>query len=142
MNTIKWLSSSDDLSEVLKIRKEVFVNEQGVPPEIEFDGTDKYAISVLIYENELPVATGRIILIDENYTLGRICVLKDFRDKKYGKLVVEELARRAKYIGASTVHVHAQTHVVDFYKKLGYETYGDEYKEAGILHINMSKKLG
>ncbi len=141
MNTIKWLTSTDDLSEARKIREEVFIKEQNVPFELEFDGSDSYAISVLVYDEKRAVATGRIVLIDDNYTLGRICVLKEYRKKNYGAVVVNELCDKAKSIGASTVHIHAQTHVLPFYEKLGFVSYGNEYKEAGIKHISMKKKL-
>ncbi len=141
MDSIKWLSSTDNLEEIQHIRSEVFIKEQGVPKDLEFDGSDKYAISVLIYNNKIPVATGRIILIDDVYTLGRICVLKDYRNKNYGTIVINELTKKAKDLGASSVHLHAQTHVVPFYEKLGFSKYGQEYKEAGIKHINMMKDI-
>lgn len=141
MNRIKWLSSDDDLSEALKIRNEVFVKEQGIDPELEFDGSDSYAISVLIYEDNTPVATGRIILADDNYTLGRICVLKEYRKKDYGSLIVNELTQKAKELGAAVVHIHSQIVVVPFYERLGFERYANEYKEAGILHVSMVKKI-
>ncbi len=137
MHTIKWLTNTDDITDALKIRKEVFIKEQNVPHEIEFDGSDSYALSVVVYDEEKPVATGRIILRDENYTLGRICVLSEYRNKKYGSVVVNELIKKCKDIGASSIHIHAQTQVIPFYEKLGFTCYGDEYKEAGIKHISM-----
>ncbi len=141
MHSIKWLSSTDNLDEARHIRKEVFIKEQGVPTDIEFDGSDKYAISVLVYDNDVPVATGRIILIDDNFTLGRICVLKDYRHKKYGSIVMTELTKKAKELGADFVYIHAQTQVIPFYEALGFKTYGNEYKEAGIKHISMKKDI-
>ncbi len=141
MHSIKWISGTDNLGEAKNIRDEVFIKEQGVPPELEFDGSDKYAISILIYDDDKAVATGRIILIDEVYTLGRICVLKDYRNKNYGSVVINELSKKAKELGASSVHIHAQTHVLKFYEKLGFISYGKEYKEAGINHISMKKDL-
>ncbi len=141
MFTTKWVSSTDNLEEVRIIREKVFIKEQGVPPELEFDGSDKYAMSILVKEDSTPVATGRIILIDDNYTLGRICVLKEHRQKKYGNVVMTELMKKAKELGAESVHVHAQLQVKDFYRKLGFEEYGKEYKEAGIKHISMMKRI-
>lgn len=141
MITTKWFSGVDDLTDAHKIRKEVFIKEQGVPYDIEIDGTDSYAISLVLYYDSNPIATGRIIMIEDNYTLGRICVLKEYRNKKVGVQLVDALCDKAYSIGAESIHIHAQSAVLDFYKKLGFIPYGDEYKEAGIIHKSMQKKL-
>ncbi len=141
MLEIKWVNNTDDLTDIYKVRREVFIKEQNIAPDIEFDGTDRYSISVLLYEDSIPVATGRVILIDELYTIGRISVLKEYRNKKYGGKIVSLLSNKARELGATTVHVHAQSRAVDFYSKLGFECYGKEYKEAGIPHINMEKRI-
>lgn len=141
MLTIKWFIGSDDLSEVHHIREQVFVKEQGVPYDVEIDGTDKYAQSVLILEDDVPVATGRIILVDDNYKLGRISVLKEHRKKGLGKIVVDELTSRAKFMGADKVYIHAQKQVSPFYEKLGFTSHGNEFKEAGIIHTSMEKDV-
>lgn len=141
MLEIRWINNTDDLTDVYKVRRKVFIEEQNIKPEIEFDGTDRYSISTLIYEDDVPVATGRVILIDDNYTIGRISVLKEYRHKKYGSLVVNKLINKSIELGATSVHIHAQTHVVPFYEQLGFESYGKEYKEAGIPHISMFKKI-
>ncbi len=141
MLKITWVNNTDDLTDVYSVRREVFIKEQKISQDIEFDGTDRYSISVLLYDDDIPIATGRVILVDELYTIGRISVLKEYRNKKYGKKVVNLLLGKALELGATSVHTHAQTHVVDFYKKLGFECYGDEYKEAGIPHVNMFKKI-
>lgn len=137
----KWFIGSNDLKDVFKIREEVFIKEQGVPHDIEIDGTDLYAQSVLILDDDYPVATGRIILIDDNYTLGRISVLKEYRKKGIGAEVVNALIERASEIGADVVHIHAQLPVVPFYEKLGFVSYGEPFKEAGIIHLNMKKNI-
>lgn len=141
MLNIKWFIGSDDLTDVHKIREEVFIKEQGVPHDLEIDGTDKYAQSLLLLDDDKPFATGRIILIHEEYTLGRICVLKEYRNKGYGNILVNELIKRAKELGAKSVHIHAQLSVVPFYEKLGFIKEGNEFKEAGIRHINMKKDV-
>ncbi len=141
MLEIKWVNNTDDLTDVYKVRREVFIKEQNITPEIEFDGTDRYSISVLLYEDDIPVATGRVILLDELYTIGRISVLKEYRNKQYGRKVVNLLLEKAKELGATSIHLHAQKQVVDFYNRLGFKCYGEEYKEAGIPHINMEKRI-
>lgn len=134
---IKWLMGYENLKDVLNIRRKVFINEQGVPEELEIDGSDIDAIHLLLLDNNIPVGTGRIILINEEYTLGRIAVLNKFRKKGYGKVIVENLINKAYDIGGFTQYLHAQKQVVSFYEKIGFQICSKEYKEAGIVHLSM-----
>ena len=136
----KWLLPGDDLKDAYVIRTEVFVKEQNVPMEIEMDELDKTAQHVVVYNGTKPIATGRLVIKEEGYLLGRIAVLKEQRGLHLGDLVVRMLVRKAFDMGAQEVHLHAQTKVQKFYEKLGFLAYGDIYDEAGIEHINMVKK--
>lgn len=133
----KWINGDKDIDAAIHIRTEVFVKEQNVPPEIEIDGTDANAIHLIVYDEALPVATGRILKIDDEYVLGRIAVLKEQRGRGYGDLVVRMLIRRAYEMGADKQIIHSQTHAASFYERLGFTRFGEEYAEAGIPHINM-----
>ena len=127
---------------VRHIREEVFVKEQGVLPEEDFDGSDRHCESVVLTVENKGVATGRITIGSRGEALiGRIACLKEERGKGYGALVVKELIRRCKEKGFDRVYVHSQTRAKGFYKKLGFEEYGDVYMEAGIPHINMKKDI-
>lgn len=142
MFSAKWYDYSDTsaLADSYKIRNEVFVREQGIPDEIEFDGSDDEAMFVVIYENETPCATGRVTVTDEgNMLLGRIAVSKEFRGKRYGDLVVRMLIRKCFDSGMEIQYVDAQAGAVDFYKKLGFEIVegAKPFVKAGIEHIPM-----
>lgn len=138
MITTKWIVNGQDLSDPYYIREKVFIEEQNVPEFIEKDDLDKTAHHVVVYNNDKPVATGRLIITKkQQYILGRIAVLKEHRGQHFGDLVVRMLVRRAFDMGAKEIHIHAQTKVQRFYEKLGFTPYGQIYQEAGIDHINM-----
>ncbi len=119
------------------VRKKVFVEEQGIDPIIDFDNLDREAIHVVVYEDEQPVGTGRLIYKDNAYFLGRVCVLSEFRKKSYGDLIVKMLLDKAFRIGVNKVYCHAQLEVKGFYEKIGFKAYGKSFEEAGIDHIHM-----
>lgn len=138
MITTKLFSGKDDIQEALEVRKAVFINEQGISERIERDEYDKVAEHVIVYENGIPLATGRLLREDNQYTIGRVAVLKEHRSKKLGAVVVNALVEKAFKNGASEVQIHAQKWVQGFYEKLGFRVYGDVFVEAGIEHISMS----
>ena len=136
MITAEWITN--DWSDSHEIRRKVFIEEQNVAPEIEIDGSDALASGVVVYNNEKkPVATGRLILVDDEMTIGRVAVLKEERGKKLGDLVVRMLIRRACECGYEKQIAHVQTHACGFYEKLGFIAEGEEYLEAGIPHVTM-----
>ncbi|NLY43292.1 MAG: GNAT family N-acetyltransferase [Clostridiaceae bacterium] len=137
MVTTKWLSKFDKSSDAYLIRKEVFIKEQNIPEELEVDSLDESAHHLVVYENDTPVATGRLIIKDGKYYAGRIAVLKEHRGKHFGDLVVRMLVRKAFDLGAKEVHLHAQTRVKEFYEKIGFKAYGETFLDAGIEHISM-----
>ncbi len=137
MISTKWYYGEENLEDVHMIRTRVFIEEQKVPPELEMDGTDVDAIHLAVYDEGVPVATGRVLIKDGVFTLGRIAVLKEHRGKKYGDLVVRMLIRRAFDMGGQKQYLHSQTHARGFYEKLGFAAYGEEFAEAGIPHVSM-----
>lgn len=145
----KFKEANDDLSDVFDIRRKVFVEEQGVLEENEFDEYDKNAIFCIVYEPKastygseqeelISVATGRLILLEDGrYKVGRIAVLKEYRGRQYGDMVVKMLVNKAFLSGATEVYISAQTRVIEFYHKIGFQEYGEVYMEDGIEHIAM-----
>ncbi|MFV0504068.1 MAG: GNAT family N-acetyltransferase [Lachnospirales bacterium] len=138
--SIKWLMGYDNLAEVHEIRRKVFINEQGVKEELELDGSDSDAIHLLLFYNTMPIGTGRLIMINGDYTLGRIAVIKEYRGKGYGRIIIENLIKKAISIGSREQYIHAQITAKAFYEKLGFKPQGNEYSEAGIRHITMCHK--
>ena len=137
MITTKWFEGEQGIEDALYIRTVVFIEEQRVSVEEEMNGTDENAVHLVVYENEVAVATGRIIIENDCFILGRIAVLKEHRGKKLGDLVVRMLIRKAYTMGGRKQYIHAQIYAKGFYEKLGFEAYGDEYMEVNIPHLSM-----
>lgn len=143
MNT-KKIMNEEELKIAFAIRKDIFVKEQGVPLEDEFDQYDKLngdCQHILVHYNEQPVGTGRIRFVDGVGKLERICILESFRKFGLGKNIIKALEVIAEEQGASKVKLHGQTHAEGFYKKLGYHTSSDVFIEDGIPHILMLKEI-
>ncbi|WP_068718373.1 GNAT family N-acetyltransferase [Vibrio tritonius] len=124
--------------QIRAIRDEVFIQEQDIDPTLEFDGCDANALHALITIDGEPVATGRL-LADGH--IGRIAVLAAYRGQGVGAQVVRSLIKEAELQGYPRVYLGAQIHAVDFYRKLGFVSFGDEFIEAGIPHLAMEKNL-
>ncbi|MEY2194736.1 GNAT family N-acetyltransferase [Neobacillus sp. BF23-41] len=140
----KRATIDEDLRVAFAIRKEVFVKEQGVPLEDEFDEFDTLnglCEHILVHYNEQPVGTGRIRFIDGVHKLERICILEPYRKFGLGKITIKALEEIAEERGASKVKLHGQTQAEGFYKKLGYRTSSNIFMEDGIPHILMLKEL-
>ncbi|WP_318486980.1 GNAT family N-acetyltransferase [Photobacterium leiognathi] len=120
------------------VREQVFIQEQQIDPEIEFDNLDSAAVHVLVMDGEQPLGTGRI-LADGH--IGRIAIMKAARGQGLGAKVVQALVEYAQQQGYPRVDLGAQTHAVDFYRKLGFMSYGDEFMEANIPHQAMEQML-
>lgn len=140
----KKITSENELTTAFNIRKAVFVEEQGVPLEEEFDEFDQLSAPcqhILVYHNEQPVGTGRIRFVEGLGKLERISILEKSRSLGLGKVIVGALENIAKEHGLEKVKLHGQTHAEGFYHQLGYETASPVFMEDGIPHILMMKEL-
>ncbi|MEU0413309.1 GNAT family N-acetyltransferase [Streptomyces griseorubiginosus] len=134
------------------VRKEVFVGEQGVPEDIEYDAYDAVALHVLaVREDGVPLGTGRLLFGaaaagktggDESVgSLGRLAVTQAARGLGVGAALVRAIEDAARARGLAAVGLHAQTHALGFYERLGYVAYGPEFPDAGIAHRAMRRVL-
>jgi predicted GNAT family N-acyltransferase len=140
----KRITMEEELQAAFTIRKQVFVEEQGVPLEDEFDefdSLDGLCEHILVHYNEQPVGTGRVRFIDGVGKLERICILEPYRQFGLGKIIIKALEEIAELHGASQVKLHGQKQAEGFYKKLGYQTSSNIFMEDGIPHILMRKEL-
>jgi predicted GNAT family N-acyltransferase len=140
----KRITMEESLRKAFHIRKEVFVEEQGVPLEDEFDEFDNLngqCEHILVYYGEQPVGTGRVRWVDEFGKLERICILEPYRKFGLGKVIITALEEIAQERGATRVKLHGQTHAEGFYKKLGYQSSSNVFLEDGIPHLLMTKEL-
>ena len=141
---IEKIASDASLQEAFDIRKSVFVEEQGVPLEDEFDEFDQWdgqCQHILVSIDHKAVGTGRIRAVDGVGKLERICILEPFRKLGLGKVIIHSLEEIAKDMRLSKVKLHGQTHAEGFYAKLGYHTASDPFMEDGIPHLLMTKQL-
>ncbi|WP_065333542.1 GNAT family N-acetyltransferase [Tritonibacter mobilis] len=133
---------TQDLKACLKLRFEVFVDEQGVPVEEERDALDDSATHLLALQDGTPVGTARIVFQDDTAKIGRVCVVKTARGTGLGAKLIEACVSVAgNQAGITRAKLGAQTHAIGFYEKLGFEVYGPVYLDAGIDHRDMVKPL-
>lgn len=120
---------------LLAIRFAVFVDEQGVPPELEQDDRDPDAIHLLATSQVgEPIATARM-LADGH--IGRMAVLPDWRRRGIGAALLRRLIEIASAQGRREVFLHAQCQAEPFYRRLGFVAEGEEFQDAGISHRRM-----
>ncbi|MGY2064075.1 GNAT family N-acetyltransferase [Blastococcus sp. SYSU DS0619] len=137
------VATAADWSEVAALRTRVFVDEQGVPPEIERDAADATAVHVLSRDDAgRVVATGRLLVDGGTARIGRMAAAAEVRGRGHGAAVLDELHREAARRGATAVELHAQLPARRFYERAGYAAVGEVYEEAGIAHVTMRRQLG
>lgn len=121
-----------------RIRFTVFVEEQGVPAELEMDENDARCVHALAYIDGRPIGTGRLL---PDGHIGRMAVLKEWRGHGAGKALLRALVEAARRRGDKEVLLSAQVHALGFYRAEGFEAEGDEYEEAGIPHQAMRLRI-
>jgi predicted GNAT family N-acyltransferase len=122
-----------------RIRWRVFVEEQGVPREIELDDQDARCIHAVAFDDKgIAVGTGRLL---PDGHIGRMAVLEQLRRRGIGTLLLKKLMEAARERGEREIQLSAQIHAVDFYRRHGFETAGEVYEEAGIPHRAMLRRL-
>ena len=129
------------MRDALDLRRAVFVEEQGVPPEMEVDDEDKDAVHLVATIGERVVATLRITPMGNADRIGRVAVRREFRRKRIASRLVERAAQLIAEKGGREIVLHAQLQTVDFYRRLGYCEEGEVETDAGIPHIWMRKRL-
>ncbi|MGY1731288.1 GNAT family N-acetyltransferase [Geodermatophilus sp. SYSU D01045] len=136
------VATAADWLEVVAVRTRVFVEEQGVPPEVERDAADATAVHAVSRDDAgRVVATGRLLERDGRGVIGRMAVDAAARGAGHGAAVLAELHRQAALRGLAEVELHAQVTARGFYERAGYTAVGGEYEEAGIRHVTMRRRL-
>ncbi|QDX41215.1 GNAT family N-acetyltransferase [Salarchaeum sp. JOR-1] len=130
-------------ADAFSVRRDVFVEEQGVPEDVEWDDYDEAERTrhFVAYDGETPVGAARLRPADDDAgKVERVATLKERREEGIGGALMEALedAARGEY---DRLVLHAQTHAESFYLHLGYETTSDVFDEAGIPHVEMEKRL-
>lgn len=129
-----------DFADLRAVREPVFVVEQQVPIEEEWDDLDPQCRHVIARDDaNRPIGTGRLT---PERKIGRMAVLAEWRGKGVGDALMGALMDEARALGWREVSLNAQTHALPFYARHGFEPFGDEFMEAGIPHRKMRKALG
>ncbi|WP_436660206.1 GNAT family N-acetyltransferase [Acinetobacter sp. P1(2025)] len=116
------------------IRKQVFIIEQNIPEEEEWDDQDMISDHFVVYDQDQPIATARLL---QNNSVGRVAVLKAYRGQGIGRMIMLEIIQQAHQQDRKFLQLSSQVHAISFYEKLGFSIQGDAYDECGIPHIKM-----
>lgn len=123
-----------DNADLRRIRERVFIDEQGVTPEQEWDSSDADAVHFLAVEDGFAMGTARLL---PDGCIGRVSVLKEWRGLKIGEALMQAAVAEAERRGLKEQTLTAQVHAARFYERLGFKAISDEFIEAGIPHIEM-----
>lgn len=126
-----------------QVRREVFIDEQHIPMEMEIDQADETAVHALACNRMgVPVATGRLLQRSSGVgQIGRMAVTRVLRGANLGRDVLLALMQAASQRGDHAVVLHAQRNAELFYARFGFVARGEAFEEAGIMHIEMVKAL-
>lgn len=132
INHVQWSEFEESLR---TIRTKVFIEEQQVPIDLEWDSQDTSAqhLLVLTSTNE-PIACARLL---NNGSIGRMAVLKEWRGLGIGTKLLNKAIAFHRQQGISFITLSAQVHAIPFYQKAGFEVISTPYLDAGILHVDM-----
>lgn len=125
-----------DIADIRRIREAVFIAEQHVPPELEWDADDATAVHFLAYEGDYAIGTARLL---PDGHIGRVSVLKDWRGLKVGDALMQAAISEAEKRGLKKQQLSAQVHATPFYERLGFRIVSEEFLEAGIPHVDMER---
>lgn len=142
MLEIKIVSYQTELENITRIRTKVFQEEQGVAPELEFDGLDEDATQFLAFWNGRVVGTTRVREIDRHTAkIERLAVLSKARRQGIGKALMAVALQTISEQNKSVAIVHAQVYIVQLYQTLGFTIVGEPFREADIKHVKMAKQV-
>jgi len=138
----KLATSDSELDGAFAIRRQVFVEEQGISEDIELDEHDREALHMVVKDGDRVIGTARVLFLDAGLAkIERMAILPPFRRRGIGKGIISFLSEELKNRQVEQVILHAQYAVVAFYKSCGFEETGSPFWEAGIKHIKMQKQL-
>jgi len=140
---IRVVANPSNVAKCLEIRAEVFIDEQEVPLLEERDGLDEQCVHFLASDGASVIGAARLNYLNEGYAkIQRVCVKKPSRGMGLGARIIRAMIDHVRHDKRRTViRLGAQTHAVSFYEKLGFQSFGDEYLDAGIPHFDMELRL-
>ena len=137
--TIRVLAWPEALPLARPVREKVFIEEQRVPRELEWDEWDERSDHAVARDMKgQAIGTARLL---PDGRIGRMAVLREWRRRGVGAALMEALLRQARGQSVSRVTLHAQTQAAGFYRRFGFSERGGEFLEAGIPHVEMTLEL-
>ncbi|WP_415059703.1 GNAT family N-acetyltransferase [Congregibacter sp.] len=128
----------EDSAELERLRSAVFVLEQGVPRDIEWDGRDAEARHVIAELNGTAIGCGRLL---PDGRIGRLAVIAHYRGQGVGAQLLSTILGMARHRGKQSLYLHAQADAVSLYRRAGFTVRGEPFDEAGIVHLDMRIEL-
>lgn len=121
MISTKWFQGRDSLNIVLEIRKKVFCEELKIGQDLISDVYDDFAFNAVVFEDDVPAGTGRLLFKEGKYIIDMLCVLKEFRSNHYGDLIVRMLVRKAVNMGAENTYATVNGNCMYLFENIGFE---------------------
>ena len=138
----KLAASDSELEGAFEVRRQAFVEEQGISEGLVFDDYDGEALHMVVEDGEKVIGTARILFLTANQAkVERMAILEPFRRKGIGRKIISFLDEELRNRQVQLVVLHAQSGVVAFYKSCGFDELGLPFWEAGIKHVKMQKRL-
>jgi predicted GNAT family N-acyltransferase len=142
MTEVRVTDSNSEREDALAVRHEVFVEEQGVDEDLEYDDHDADAVHFVAYDDAESVGAARLRKLEDGLAkVERVAVLEPRRGEGIGRELMAVLESAARERGLEELKLHSQSHAAGFYRDLEYRPYGDEFEEAGIPHVAMRKRV-
>lgn len=135
--SISIIKTKKDLKKAFEIRRKVFVEEQKINPDVEYDEYEPFCKHFLIKYKNKPVGVCRVRFIENKAKMERLAILKKYRGLGLGKLGIMHMTYYSKRLKKKKIYMHAQYYLKNYYLKLGFLTEGKPFMEEGIKHIKM-----
>lgn len=138
----KLVENDSELEGAFEVRRVVFVEEQDIDEDEEYDGLDHEALQMVVKNGDEIIGTARVRFLSEGEAkIERMAVLKPFRRRGIGSGIMSFLANELMTRNVEHVVLHAQYIAIPFYEACGYSSTGSTFWEAGIKHVAMEKQL-
>ena len=140
--TYKFVENEQELKGALEVRRQVFVEEQGISADLVFVGDEGgNEMNMVVKDGEMVIGTARVRIMDNNISkLERMAVLKPFRHEGVGRGIISFLNEQLRNRNINFVFLHAQQPAIQFYKSCGFSESGSPFYEAGMKHIKMEMR--
>lgn len=139
---VRRAADAGERSAALDVRRRVFCEEQGVPLAEEVDGRDADGVHLVAVEDGRVLGTCRLLLVGSTAQFSRLAVDAGARRRGIGGALLDAAERESRAAGVRRMILHAQTYALGLYRAHGFSTRGGRFREAGIEHVAMEKRLG